>query len=104
MTLDLKLDAKANADLDSKLGGSLQGKVGQIIGKDSTLSFKVDRANKGDYSFEINKPVILAVYAKRQPARGELGGATTGWARWLRVDLGKGNKVLAESVDLGDLQ
>ncbi len=103
MTVDLKLDAIANADLNAKLEGSLHGKLGQVIGKDSTLSFKVDRANKGDYSFEINKPVILAVYTKRQPARGELGSAT-GWSRWSKVDLGKGNKVLAESVDLGDLQ
>jgi hypothetical protein len=103
MTLELKLDAAISSALEAKLEGSLQGKVGQVIGKDSSLSFKVDRANKGDYSFEINKPVVLAVYIKRQPASGELGAAT-GWSRWSNFDLGMGNKVQAERVDLGDVQ
>ena len=103
MTIDLKLDASTNADLEAKLEGALQGKVGQVIGKDSSLSFKVDRADKGEYSFEINKPMILAVYTKRQPAAGQLG-ATAGWSHWSNFDLGKSNKVLAESVDLGDLK
>jgi hypothetical protein len=102
MTLDLKLDATASSDLEAKLEGSLQGKVGQVVGKNSSLSFKVARANKGDYSFEINKPVILAVYTKRQPAAGELG--TTGWSRWSDFDVGKANRALAESINLGDLR
>jgi len=103
MTINLKLDASTNADLEAKLGGALQGKVGQVIGKDSSLSFKVDRADKGEYSFEINKPMILAVYTKRQPAKGKLG-PTRSWSNWPNIDLGTSNKVLAESVDLGDLK
>jgi len=102
MQIDLKIDATTGAELDAKLQESLQGKLGGVIGKDSELSFKVNRADKGDYSFQINKPVILAVYTKRQPKAGELGSAQ-GWSGWASLDVKSANRVLAEKIDLGDL-
>lgn len=105
MKVDIKLDGSTNVDLEAKLSGALQNKgVGSVISKDSSLSFKVDRSNKGDYSFETAKPVILAVYTKKQPEKGALGGSSTNWQGWSDADLGAANKVLKEKVDLGDVQ
>ena len=102
MQIDLKIDAATDAEADAKLQDSLHGKLGQVIGRDSALSFKVNRADKGDYSFQIDKPVILAVYTKRQPKAGELGSAS-GWSGWSNIDVRDANKVLAEKIDLGDV-
>lgn len=106
MSIDLKVDTSTDANLEAKLQGALAGKVGQIIGKDADLTFKVNRANKGDYSFEVTKPVILAVYTKKQPQKNpnELGSSDSSWKQWSNIDLKDSNKVLAKSVDLGDLK
>jgi hypothetical protein len=103
MKINIKLDTKTNADLEAKLSGSLTGKVGQVIGKDSSLGFKVDKAAKGDYTLETTKPLILAVYTKKQPKSHELG-SQGGWNAWADADLGNTNGVVKEKVDLGDVQ
>jgi hypothetical protein len=102
MRIDLKVDATTDVEIDAALQESLHGKLRQIIGKDSGLSFKVNRADKGDYSFQINRPVILAVYTRRQPKAGELG-SEQGWSGWPIADVKNTNKVLAEKIDLGDV-
>jgi len=105
MKVDIKLDASTNVDLEAKLSSALQGKtIGSVISKDSSLSFKVNRSNKGDYSFETAKPVIVAVYTKKQPKEGGTLGAAIDFKSWSDADLGTSNRVLAEKIDLGDLK
>jgi hypothetical protein len=96
MKIEIKTDPQTTADLEAKLSGA----VGKVFSKGADLSFKLDNSTKGDYSFSISKPLILAVYAKKQPRPGVLGGGT-GWHDWPDVDLGSANKVTMQSVDLG---
>jgi hypothetical protein len=103
MKIEVKPNPETKADLDAKLSTALSGKVGQVFSKDSDLGFKLDNSTKGDYSFSIDKPLILAVYTKKQPGPGVLGDQK-GWNGWSDVDLGSGNKVTAKQVDLGDVQ
>jgi hypothetical protein len=103
MKIEVKPNPETKADLEAKLSGALTGKVGQVFSKDSDLSFKLDNSTKGDYSFSINKPLILAVYVKKQPGPGALGDQK-GWNGWSDVDLGSRNRVTAKQVDLGEVQ
>ncbi len=103
MKIEVKVNPETKADLDAKLNGALQGKAGQVIGTGSDLSFKLDNSTKGDYTLEIAKPMILAVYTKKQPAKGVLG-AEGGWNDWKDFNLGTANKVQQHTVDLGDVQ
>lgn len=103
MKIEIKPNPQTKADLDAKLSSALSGKVGKVFSKDSDLSFKLDNSTKGDYSFSVDKPLILAVYAKRQPGPAVLGDQT-GWHGWSDFDLGAGNKVTAKQVDLGNVQ
>ena len=68
MKIEIKMNPSTKVDLDAKLSGALAGKVGQVVGTGSDLSFKVDNAKDGDYVLEVTKPVILAVYAKNSHA------------------------------------
>jgi hypothetical protein len=99
MKIEIKTDPQTTADLEAKLSGA----VGKVLSKGADLSFKLDNSTKGDYSFSITKPLILAVYVKKQPGPGALGDQT-GWHGWSDVDLGTGNKATATQVDLGDVQ
>jgi hypothetical protein len=100
LKIEIKINPETKADLDAKMTGALSGKVGQIVGSGSDLGFKVDNSTKGDYTLEITKPLILAVYAKKQPGAGVLGDQK-GWNDWKPFDLGNVNKVLSQKVDLG---
>lgn len=100
--IEIKINADTNADLQVKMDGALKGQAGKIIGQGSSLGFKVDKADKGDYTFEINRPLILAVYTKKQQRPNQLGGGN-GWKDWADFDLGAKNKVLSEKVDLVNL-
>jgi hypothetical protein len=102
MKIDLKVDAQSDVGLDAKLNGALGGQVGKVVGSNASLNFKINKADKGDYSFEVTKPLILAVAAKKQPSAGHLGGET-GWNAWKDTDLGSNNKIVQQSLDLGDL-
>lgn len=99
MKVEIKPNPETKADLDAKLSAALTGKVGTVIGQNSDLSFKLDNSSKGDYSFTIDKPVIVAVYVKKQPKGGVLGDQA-GWNDWKNVDLGTVNKVVSAPVDL----
>jgi hypothetical protein len=100
MKIEIKTNPATKIDFDAKMTGALSGKVGQIIGSGSDLGFKVDNSTKGDYTLEISKPLIVAVYTKKQPGAGVLGDQK-GWNDWKPFDLGSANKVLAQKVDLG---
>jgi len=100
MTIDIKTNPATKVDFDAKMAAALSGKVGQVIGSGSDLGFKVDNASKGEYKFEINKPLIIAVYTRQQPRMGVLGDQK-GWSDWKPFDLGPANRVLAQKVDLG---
>ncbi len=101
MKIELKVNPETKLDIGAKLEGALQGKVGKTIGSGSSLSLKVDNSTKGNYVFETTRPLILAVYTKKQPRSGMLG-AGRGWNDWKDFDLGRSNRVVAEKVDLGE--
>lgn len=102
LKIEIKINPETKIDLDAKMTGALSGKVGQIVGSGSDLGFKVDNSAKDDYTLEITKPLILAVYARKQPGQGVLGDQK-GWNDWKPVDLGSASKVLSQKVDLGNL-
>lgn len=103
LKVELTVNAQTNVDLEATLTDSLKGKVGTVIGKDSALGFKVNNATKGHYVFESTSPLIVAVYTKKQPHSGVLGGQA-GWKSWADIDLGPQNKAVAEIVDLGEIE
>lgn len=103
MKIELKTNPATKSDFDAKMTGALSGKVGQVIGSGSDLSFKVDNSGNGDYTLEINKPLIIAVYTKKQPGSGVLGDQK-GWNDWAPFDVGDANRVLREKVDLGSVE
>ncbi len=99
MKVELTVNPQTDVELTAKLNGALQGKEGQAIGADSNLTFKVNNVANGNYKFEITEPLIIAVYTKKAP-RGAVLAIRSEWAD---EDV-QGNKVLEETVDLGDLQ
>jgi hypothetical protein len=99
LKIEIKTNPATKADFDAKMTGALSGKVGQVLGSGSDLGFKVDNSTKGDYTLEISKPLIVAVYARKQPGPGVLGDQK-GWNDWRPFDLGASNKVLAQKISL----
>jgi len=73
--VDKTKQAKLAVDLASKL------EVGKIF-KGAKLELKVNRADNGEFEFEVVKPVILAVLARKQPQAGVLEAPGTGWDDW----------------------
>lgn len=104
MKIHLTVNADSNADLQAKLDGALSGNVGKVIGTGSSLSFKVDKATKGDYTLETTTPTILATYARRQPTAKTLGPVDDKWSSWPAFELGEANMTLKTVVNLGDIQ
>jgi hypothetical protein len=100
MHIEIKVNPQTNADIEAKLNGTLGGNVGKVIGSGSSLSFKVNNATSGDYTLTITKPLVLAVYAKKQPEPRRLG-IGNGWNDWPNFDLGNRNKVLEQTVLIG---
>jgi hypothetical protein len=70
MTVEVTLDANTTATLEAKLGDS-----NSKVFDDASLSFKLERVEKGTYKFSIDKPVIYAYLSKRQPTAGKLGAS-----------------------------
>jgi hypothetical protein len=102
MKIEIKVNPETKVDISAKLDDALKGKVGAAVGSGASVGFKLDNSTKGDYVFETSRPLILAVYVKKQPKSGTLGPGH-GWNDWKAFDLGSGNKVLVEKVDLGDV-
>jgi hypothetical protein len=100
--LDINADPQMGVTASAKLSGALDGKVGQIIGADASLGFKLSSSTKGHYVLESAKPLILAVYTRKQPTKKVLG--KTDWNDWANFDLGSTNPLRRTSIELGDLK
>jgi hypothetical protein len=102
LKISLKVNAQTDADLEAKLSDALKGKVGKVIGSGSSVGFKVNKATTGDYAFQITRPLIVAVYTKKQPHSQHLG-TQGGWKSWTDADMSDANKITAENIDLGEI-
>jgi len=69
MDVAISLDTTRDAALNAKLTEQLN----QVVGKDTSVSFKVSGSTSGNYTLTVTQPVILATLIKKQPRGGVLG-------------------------------
>lgn len=83
LSVVVKVDDATSLDLDAKIGVA-GNSVGEKVFKDASLSVKVEKINKGQYSFKVSHPVIFARLPKQQPGAGQLG-ADEEFKDWLEA-------------------
>lgn len=73
MEVSIKVDKTQNAALSVKLDDST--KIAQFVAKDSSFKFSIKGDGSGEYKVSIDRPIILATLARRQPSGSVLGAA-----------------------------
>jgi hypothetical protein len=73
------------------------GQVGKVLGEDTSLGFKVERAGDGKYQLKGVRPLILAVYEAKPKTRNSLGPNDESLGK---ADVKETNRVLMQNVQL----
>jgi hypothetical protein len=81
------LDATITVDKDLNVGASAAlSKAAQSqalpVGKDSSLSGKLENKGNGTYHLEVKNPVVLAVFPRELRKTGNLGKPQADWSDW----------------------
>jgi hypothetical protein len=87
MDVQLKLDRDRHASLDAELSSKVPGGVGKLFGEGSKLEVVGKKVTNGEYTFQVTKPVILAVLPRRQPQAGVLESPDgNDWRDWIMTE------------------
>jgi len=82
----IKVDKDLNAGADAALSKAAESQ--QLpVGKDASLSGKLENKGGGSYHLEVKNPVVIAVLPKQQPSAGTLGPPSPSdpWGDWKQV-------------------
>ena len=84
----LRVTITVDKNINAKLFLELDGVVGKVLGKDSSLECGVSSSLSGTYQLSINKPVIVAALSKIQPSAGVLENEDPyDWEAWKLTSL-----------------